>query len=414
MGCVLLGCGEKPVVEPPEPAPEAPVTPRLGVAPPAPPNLERALLLALSVFPPGPDGKPGKKPGDATLLILRREGGRWLHETLEDRESNVFHKALPFQPPSGEPGLLTIAGNAARLKLWRRQGGQWSVETLWAPTFGGKHNRLRDLELSDLDGDGQAEIVLATHDQGVVAVVDVTSSRIAVRELDREPDTFVHEVEVGDLNGDGQPEILTTPSHPNRFNNEPQPGQILLYTRRARRAVFADLEDRHAKEVLIADLDDDGRSEVYASVEGRMEEGVRVASVEIRRFEPTGGPGETLVTLDDLLCRFLVPGDVDGDGRSEMVAAAFRSGLWLLRPGPNGWERTLIDPDSSSFEHATALLDLDEDGRDEIYVAADDQGAVRRYVWGGESFGREEIFRFPAELKGFTWNITAAPVTLTR
>ncbi len=73
-----------------------------------------------------------------------------------------------------------------------------------------------------------------------------------------------------------------------------------------------------------------------------------------------------------------------------------------------------IDRDSSSFEHATALLDLDGDGSDEIYVAADDQGAVRRYVWMGDGFGREEIFRFPPAQKGLTWNITAAPVELTR
>jgi hypothetical protein len=136
--------------------------------------------------------------------------------------------------------------------------------------------------------------------------------------------------------------------------------------------------------------------------------------VEVRRFPGSGGPGETLLTLDDLLCRFLVPGDVDGDGRRELVAAGMRSGLWLLQPGPTRWEKTQIDANSSGFEHATALLDLDGDGRDEIYVAADDQGAVRRYIWTDEGFGREEIFRFPPELKGFTWNITAAPAKLTR
>jgi hypothetical protein len=413
LALVAGGCSEERAGE----SPSAPARSQAGVglraAPAAPDRLDRALLLTLAVFPPGPDGKPGNKPGAATLIILRREGGRWAHEILEDPESNVFHKAVPFRPPGGEPGILTIAGNEARLRLWRKRDGRWGSETLWAPTFGGKHNRLRDLELADLDGDGDDEIILATHDQGVVAAATAGPDGAKVRELDRQANTFVHEVEVGDIDSDGVLDILATPSQPNRFTDEPQPGRIMRYDSAGRKEVFADLGDRHAKEVLVADLDGVGPPEVYAAVEGRIEGGRRVANVEIRRFPTEGGEGETLVTIDDLLCRFLVPGDVEGDGTLDVVAATLRSGLWLLRPG-SGWTASRIDLDSSSFEHATALLDLDGDGADEIYVAADDQGAVRRYVWMGDGFGREEIFRFPDEHKGLTWNITAVPVELTR
>lgn len=410
MWIALGACGEAP-----SPTPGAAQTgaSELGAAPAAPPDLDRALLLGLSVFPPDPDGAPSKTPGAASLLILRREGGEWRHEVLEDPESNAFHKAIAFTPPGRPPGILTIGANEARLRLWRRGEGGWEAETLWAPVFGGKHNRLRDMELADLDGDGSSEIVLATHDQGVVAVVSMTPSGVEVRELDRSPETFVHEIEVGDIDGDGALDILASPSQPNRFNHEPQAGRIVRYTATGERRLFADLGSRHAKEVLVTDLDGDGRPEVYASVEGHAEKGVRVWSAEIRRFPPAGGEGEAVAELDDLLCRFLTPGDVDGDGRREIVASGFRSGIWLLRPGSK-WTATRIDADSSSFEHATALIDLDEDGKDEVYVAADDQHAVRRYVWTSKGFGREEIFRFPPELRGFTWSIAAVPAELTR
>ena len=36
--------------------------------------------------------------------------------------------------------------------------------------------------------------------------------------------------------------------------------------------------------------------------------------------------------VQDRLCRFLTAGDVDGDGRREIVVAAHKTGLWLLRP----------------------------------------------------------------------------------
>ncbi len=381
-----------------------------------PRSFDRALVLALSVFPPGPDGKPSNEPGAATLVLLRFENGAWAHEVLQDPESNVFHKALAFAPPGAAPGLLTIAGDGARLKLWRRRAGAWQAETLWAPKFGGEHDRLRDLELADLDGDGVDEALLATHDQGVVAIADL-SRGARIEEIDRAPSTFVHEIEAGDVDGDGRLELFTTPSQPNRFDGAPQRGRVMRYRPGATPVgeVFADLGERHAKEILASDLDADGRAELYVAVEGRMEKGKLVEEVEIRRYTEARQPSTVIARLRDSLCRVLVAADVDGDGRRELVAAPFRAGLWLYRPVLEGaWEPTEIDADSSSFEHAVGAFDLDGDGVDELYVAADDQKALRRYRFAGERFEREEIFRYPPELHGFTWNVTAVPVELTR
>lgn len=380
-----------------------------GCAPTQPPAepLPNGLLLALAVLESGPDGKPVPQP--AQLGILTNDGESWQYRTVSDPSSNVFHKAMVYEPRPGEAGVLTAGGTKAILELWRA-GVEPNV--IWEKDFGGKFSRMRDVEIADLYGDGGADLAVATHDQGVVAVIRPTADGFEVEEIDHEPDTFVHEIEIGDLNRDGVLEVYATPSLPNKLDGTPQPGEVTRYIPATGegRTVVADLGDRHAKEILVGDVDGDGTDELYVSVEA-----VAGGQVEIVRFdadtEPTGGT--VIATLEDKLCRFLTAGDVDGDGRKEMVAAAHKSGLWLLRPGADpqaSWQKTSIDPNSSGFEHAALLADLDEDGVDELYVANDDDGEINRYVWiDGEPL-KETIYSHPAGLSGFTWNIMPAPV----
>lgn len=388
----------------------------------APADLPRGLLLGLSPFEVTPEGKVLPNPQPARLEFVVRQGGEWRVSHVDDPASNVFHKAMVYEPPGGAPGILTLGGSAAVLKLRRPDG---TVETLWEKDFGGRFSRMRDAEIADLFGDGSPALAVATHDQGVVATVRLREGGgWDVVELDQEKDTFVHEIEIGDLDADGTLEVYSTPSEPNRLDGSPQPGKVARYVpaRGEGRAIVADLGNRHAKEILAEDVDGDGTDELYVSVEGETEgkgrEARLVHPVEIRRYEAGTDPAEgavIAVLTGERLCRFLTAGDVDGDGKKEMVAAAFKSGLWLLRPGadPNQrWTVTSIDRESGGFEHASLLTDLDGDGRDELYVASDRDGQFRRYVWNGSRFDREVIFSREVANSVFTWNIMPFPVEL--
>jgi hypothetical protein len=420
--CVLvlataaLACGEER-----REAPAAPAAPTAATPPATPSDLPSGLLLALSQFEVSPEGKVLPKPGPALAEVLLRRGGKWEVLRIEDPESNVFHKAL-FYKGARAPGILTLGGTKAALKLWRPSGAGFQAETIWTQDFGGKFSRMRDAEVADLFGDGRNDLAVATHDQGVVAVVLPVEATGAyeVRELDREKDTFVHEIEVGDVDGDGVPEVYATPSEPNRLDGTPQSGKVVRYVpaRDEGRTVVADLGMRHAKEILVEDVDGDGRDELYVAVEAKTEgsgQALRIAEpVEIRRFDAGTDPtkGFVVATFDDRLCRFLTVGDVDGDGAREMVAATFKSGLWLLRPAPDPrgtWTKDLIDRASSGFEHAALLSDLDGDGADELYVASDDQGEVRRYLKRGGQWTHEVIHRRAVPGSAITWNLMPVP-----
>jgi hypothetical protein len=418
------GCGSGDEAQ--APVPPAAVTPgakapaaqapAAAPAPAAAKDLAQGLLVAVSRFEKGAGGAP--KP-HSELLFLRQRGGRWEASTHEDPTAPVFHKALVFPVPGEGPAILTLGGSApggpAALKLWHQSPQGLRPETVWEANFGGKFSRMRDAEIADLDGDGQPDLAVATHDQGVVAAVSPEpGGGWAVKELDREKDTFVHEIEVGDLDGDGVLEVYATPSEPNRLDGTPQPGTVVRYVPKQGegRVVVGDLGSRHAKEILVEDVDGDGTDELYVSIEAA--EG---GDLEIRRFDagtPATG-GFPIATLRDPMCRFLVAADFDGDGKKEMVASAKDSGVWLLRPGADPrkpWEVSLVDGDSRGFEHATAAADLDGDGRAELYVASDDHKEIRRHVWQGGRFARETIYARTGGDSILTWGLTPVPVDL--
>jgi hypothetical protein len=331
-----------------------------------------------------------------------------------------------YDPPGdAAPGILTLGAMGAAVKLWRPGSDGWQAQTLWEAEFGGRFDRMRDAEVADLYGDQRPAIAVATHDQGVVATVrpPQEGDEYQVTELDRTADTFIHEIEIGDLNGDGTLEVYATPSEPNDLDGGEQTGSVVRYVPGGDggATVVADLGNRHAKEIYVGDVDGDGTDELYVAVEALTEgrdPNVRIVEpVEIRRYDADTPPDEGVVigTIDDRLCRFLTVGDVDGDGSREMVAAAFSSGVWMFRPGrdPRGeWSKERIDPNSAGFEHAALMADLDEDGADELYVAADEQGEVRRYVWVNGRARREVIHSREHPRSRMTWNIMPVPVSL--
>lgn len=428
---VLAGCGESstntPTPTPAEPSENpsrteapAPARPTAQNSAELPESLPNGLLFAYSQFPIGPDGRVVPQPGAARLEILTRRGGEWHVEAIEDESSNVFHKAMVYTPPGGEPGILTIGATGAAVKLWRRQNGAWRAETLWQATFGGRFDRMRDAEVADVFGDQRPAIIVATHDMGVVGIVRPgENGTFQTTEIDREANTFVHEIEIGDLDGDGTLEAYATASDPNDLDGGEQSGRVVRYVPRTNsRAVVADLGNRHAKEIWVGDVDGDGRDELYVTVEALMRGTTIVEPVEIRRYDHDTPPDARVVIAripDERLTRFLTVGDLDGDGRREMVVATFSQGVWLLRPGrdPRGeWSAENVDPESAGFEHAALVADLDGNGADELYVAADEQGEVRRYVWVNGRPRREVIQRREVPRSRMTWNIMPIPVSM--
>mgnify|MGYP000244674205 CR=1 FL=1 len=414
MTLLLVGCGDeaqtntdktetptqveevvekKAKVDPPKPAQE----PLMGEPVPS-------LLVTQAWF--WKDENGDSQPGPARLEIWRSKADGWDRVRLEDSDSNVFHKAIPFQG-----GILTIGAERALLKHWTMKDGRWNSETLWERDWKGKFNRLRDIEVGDVNHDGKEDLVIATHDAGVVAVIEpkTADSKQTLIELDEVKDTFVHEIEIGDIDGDGKLEFFATPSDRNQ-SKKSQAGKVVMYRwdgTEYKRTIVEEYKKTHAKEILVADVTGDNRSELFSVLEAERVGKAIIKPVEIRQYtEQADGSfkGEAAFTLKDEQCRFLVPGDFDHDGKIDLVAAGYHSGLWIARQTDDGqWETTLIDKDSSGFEHTSYATDIDGDGKAELVVAADNQASLNIYRWNGTAFDKEKIGDIAPNT--FTWNI---------
>jgi hypothetical protein len=361
------------------------------------------------------NGQTMPRPGPALLSLKQKTPGGWHDIAIEDPQSNVFHKALIFQGKGSTRSILTIGAMDAALKVWHYRAKKWQHQTLWNPVFGGKWNRLRDMEIGDVTGDGSPDMVIATHDQGVVAVARNKNQKWEIEEIDREPGIFVHEVEIGDVDGDGLNEFFATPSKPNKSMGGPQPGKVVMYQwdgSRFKKTVVDSFPNTHAKEILTTDLNGNGRATLFGVIEAEMavQDGktVRLSPVKIKEYLFQDGRIKSTVvaTIEDRQCRFLTAGDVDGDGQKELVASAMTSGIWLLKQhSDQSWGISQIDAFSSGYEHATLITDLDGNDIDEIYVASDDQGELREYVWNGKGFSKTVLSSIANNC--ITWNLTA-------
>jgi len=410
----LLGAGlavtwvactsEEPAKAPVTPAPEA-VSPPEPVQDPLVGGPFPTIVLSQAWFWKGLDKKPVPMP--ARLELWRKTDQGWKSSRVEDPDSNVFHKAVFY-----DGGLLTIAGEKAKLKKWTFADGAWKQETLLERDFGGKFSRFRDLEIGDVDGDGKDEFVMATHDQGEIIVYNPDDPQ-NVFELDKTPDTFVHEIEIGDIDGDGKKEFFATPSGRNSTQGS-QAGSFVMYRwdgKTYQRTVIEEFGGTHAKETLVSDVDGDGKAEIFAVLEAEASKDKGVTNpVTIRQYKRNKKGGfdhQDIMTIDDRQCRFLVPSDLDGDGKIELVASAMKSGVWLLREDKGAWTRELIDGNSGGFEHSAFIADLDGNGRQELYVASDDQAELKEYTWNADkkAFDSQLIGKLASST--FTWNLAA-------
>jgi hypothetical protein len=258
--------------------------------------------------------------------------------TFDGQGRRLWQQPLSLSPMLGSPGQTSEVSKTAEVSNIPRQ-----ASTLTA---------------SDLDGDGQAELLAAIPGQETVYLLG-PQGRI---QAEYHSKNITGVIDYVDLNSDDWGEIIVgTETGLQVFGGSNQS---------ERQEIWQSSPFGFATALHFADMDSDGQGEVIVgSKAGRIyilaNDGHILAEVDL-------GEGEDIY---EMFIPALDTGDIDGDDLSEIIVAtfggvsAFIGGLQVYVVDDNRPRWTA--PVKGSFLDGLTVHDLNSDGRDEIIVAAD-------------------------------------------
>jgi len=279
----------------------------------------------------------------------------------------------------GKPDVIALSTDANRV--------DWFQNPTWQPLPVARTPRNIDLAVHDLDGDGRAEIALASGfyfsesrrggDVQWLSRPQQSGQPWQIHPIAADP--VVHRLRWADLDGDGKVELLHAPifGPGSRGNRDPKPAHLWAFRVPANPAdtpwkpwkIDETLTVLHG--VHVADLDGDGRDEILtASYEGifRFDFNGSGASGHWKKARISAGadpassaPGASRGASE------VAPGKLN----KQPILAAIEPWhgnqvvVYTQSSSSDAWQRRVLDR-SLKEGHALVVADLDGDGLDEI------------------------------------------------
>ena len=265
---------------------------------------------------------------------------------------------------------IVVPGDGV-LTLFRNPGPEWvCADDAWEAVQIGAEGA-HDVKAADLNGDGRLDLVTRYQSGFGHRLGNAIHLWVQV-----EPLTWTHRtfpcphgegLAVADVSGDGRPDIIIG----GRWYQNP--GDVLEGEWREHRYVGDEAFAAHWADgdvaVAVGDLNGDGRAEIALSPaegEGRLAWFERLDDLSQPWLEHVLEPH-----LDH--AHALEMGDMDGDGRPDLVCAKMHQAtepqevfIWLNREGEGAWQRHVI---ASSGSHNIRLADVGNTGRLDVFGA---------------------------------------------
>ncbi len=329
----------------------------------------------------------------ATMHMGSPIAGGWTWEVVPNPGSATTLKAIGFQG-----GVLAVGAAAARVVAWRpgtalAELGSWD----WPSEADG----WMDIAAADFDADGDSDFAAGGYDAGVVMLGRSVDGDVQFEILRARDRTRVSSVLWADLDADGRVELVTAAAQGLRGES----GEIEVFSRVGgawMSMVTWSSTEFFTREIRAGDSNGDRVPEVLGLRPGLVKDGVTAGAVLVE-FDRSVVPWrpKPLATIPAPACHSSTFADVDGDGRDEWVGSCVKKGVWTFRKG----SVEAVDAQSDGMMHAMAAGDLDNDGRDELYVADEPSREVRKYRLTDAGWTYDVVASFPAGATVFAMSV---------
>jgi hypothetical protein len=291
----------------------------------------------------------------------------------------AFEVGRPFAADMDLDGDIDIvAGKVAdRHIYWFENPGparsvleadNWVEHLIGSTKLPSPNDYIKDYGVDDFDGDGLPDLVVCTFDDPAEIFIYFQNGADDWHKTTHLYENGHEGLDIGDLDGDGDPDVVVngrwfeTP-------DDPRNNALIEHEIDEKWHNQSGSWQRNATMVKVADIDGDGNLDVVIS-HSEMED---YPLSWYNASDPKGKWIEHQIDMSYGWCQTLEIGDVDLDGHLDILAARFTrpSGVQVPPPhdvriyyyqGPDAgsWTRQVVSPDKSMyFGH---LADIDNDG----------------------------------------------------